>query len=239
MHFPAKAAVAFAAVLAVAGCNTHIPKKFPGHATGRLAEDSGYRMAPPKACPQIASNYRSDLGVGGGRRSKPHNGIDYTAKRGTPILAAAPGKVVAVGRTHQGGRAITIYHGEDDQGHHVFSASIHLQEQHVEDGQWVKRGDPIGTMGDSGAHSMQIVHLHFQAFVLNNPQLLEVSQSSFFVKEGRAVAIDYYSTVNPHDLMIRSKRHDEPTMALAEEVPSGAGGAGIGFAGFTYPIACG
>lgn len=93
---------------------------------------------------------------GGGRT---HNGIDLAASVGTPVAAAKSG-VARVGRVHNGmGTYLEVHHPDGS-----VALYGHLASMAVADGQRVRRGQPIGTVGKSGnARSRQIQpHLHFE-----------------------------------------------------------------------------
>jgi murein DD-endopeptidase MepM/ murein hydrolase activator NlpD len=76
---------------------------------------------------------------------RPHLGIDYAAPIGTPVSAAADGKIAFAGVKGGFGKYIVLTHGgayETQYGH--------LNKILVHSGQYVKQGDVIGTVGSSG-----------------------------------------------------------------------------------------
>lgn len=84
-----------------------------------------------------------------------NKGIDISAARGTPIYAAGAGKVVYVGNQLRGyGNLIMIKHSED-----YITAYAHNDTMLVNNGQNVKAGQKIATMGSTDATT---VRLHFQ-----------------------------------------------------------------------------
>lgn len=84
-----------------------------------------------------------------------NKGIDIAGIRGTPVYASAAGKVVYVGNQLRGyGNLIMIKHGED-----YITAYAHNDAMLVNNGQNVKAGQKIATMGSTGAST---VMLHFQ-----------------------------------------------------------------------------
>lgn len=95
--------------------------------------------------------------------SKRHNGIDIAAPIGTPIYAAADGRVVGVAdqdlycRKGAYGKfvAITHYNG-------LTTLYAHLSLWKVREGQEVKQGDLIGYMGNTGFSTGS--HLHFTVY---------------------------------------------------------------------------
>ncbi len=84
-----------------------------------------------------------------------NKGIDIAGSRGQPVYAAAAGKVVYVGNQLRGyGNLVMIKHNED-----YITAYAHNDKLVVNNGQSVKIGQQIATMGNSDADS---VRLHFQ-----------------------------------------------------------------------------
>ena len=84
-----------------------------------------------------------------------NKGIDIAGSRGQPVYAAGAGKVVYVGNQLRGyGNLVMIKHNED-----YITAYAHNDKLLVNNGQSVKIGQQIATMGSSDADS---VRLHFQ-----------------------------------------------------------------------------
>ncbi|MGQ9813781.1 MAG: M23 family metallopeptidase, partial [Candidatus Roseilinea sp.] len=87
-----------------------------------------------------------------------HSGIDIAAATGTPVKAAAPGRVVAVRAFAIRGLTVVIDHGRG-----VFTAYCHLSQSAVLEGQMVNVGDVVGQVGSTGRS--QGPHLHFELAV--------------------------------------------------------------------------
>ena len=102
-----------------------------------------------------------------------HDGIDYKDKEGTLIRAVADGVVTDIRKdakkwpagwgSNSYGNFVKIQHEDKQEGnkaktqHTVYS---HLKDVFVKKGQKVKKGDPVGTLGQTGqAYSP---HLHFE-----------------------------------------------------------------------------
>ncbi len=84
-----------------------------------------------------------------------HKGIDLAASRGTPVLAPADGYVTFTGRNGGYGLFVTINHK------YGFETKYgHLQKIYVRRGQFVKRGDKIGEVGNTGLSTAP--HLHYE-----------------------------------------------------------------------------
>ncbi|MGH3084073.1 MAG: peptidoglycan DD-metalloendopeptidase family protein [Gaiellaceae bacterium] len=114
--------------------------------------------APLATCPirldaPVAGPY-TDLFGPRGRRF--HAGIDYPGARGTPVTAAAAGRVIFAGWSVGGwGRLVTIEHSSGTR-----TLYAHLSRVGVRPGQRVEVGQRIGRLGASGQATGP--HLHFE-----------------------------------------------------------------------------
>jgi murein DD-endopeptidase MepM/ murein hydrolase activator NlpD len=90
-----------------------------------------------------------------------HRGIDVRAATGTPVIAAAPGRVVQVFSDVMHGQQVVIDHGTDTDGARVVTRYHHLSRTDVRTGQTVARGARVGLLGSSGVASVA-QHLHFE-----------------------------------------------------------------------------
>lgn len=82
-------------------------------------------------------------------------GIDIAGQKGSPVRAAASGRVMYAGDGLRGyGKLIIIKHSDS-----LLSAYAHQERILVAEGERVALGHPVGTMGDSDA---QRVKLHFE-----------------------------------------------------------------------------
>ena len=97
--------------------------------------------------------------------SDRHEGIDLWGPRSTPIIAAAPGVVVASWQEPLYGNRVRIDHGVDAEGNQISTRYFHLESRAVEVGQRVERGEFIGRMGATGVLAGAGVHLHFEVLV--------------------------------------------------------------------------
>lgn len=92
--------------------------------------------------------------VNGALTSYRHNGIDIGASRGTQVLATNTGKVALAYNLILTGNTIIIDHGEG-----IFSVYEHMDSMTVTEGDMVRAGDLIGTVGSTGFSTGP--HLHF------------------------------------------------------------------------------
>jgi len=87
-----------------------------------------------------------------------HYGMDFTAKRGTPVYASGNGVVKRADSRSSGyGNHIRI-----DHGFGYVSLYAHLSKYNVRIGDKVKRGDIIGYVGNTGRSAGP--HLHYEIF---------------------------------------------------------------------------
>jgi len=92
------------------------------------------------------------------KRVRMHTGVDITAARGTPVLAAASGVVRFAGRWAAYGKIVEIDHGNG-----LVTRYAHLDRHAVEEGATVASGERIGTVGRTGRTTG--AHLHFETLV--------------------------------------------------------------------------
>ena len=124
------------------------------------------------------------LGSPFGHRSDPilglramHQGIDFNAESGTPVVAAADGMVRSAAYQSDFGNMIEIDHGDGLTTHYA-----HLSRMSVKPGSLVKRGESIGAVGSTGRSTGS--HLHFEV------RMLGVAQNpAHFLKQGDEFAL--------------------------------------------------
>lgn len=92
------------------------------------------------------------------KRIKPHRGVDYVARVGTPVLAAGDGKVIRASYDKYNGHHVFIQHGERYQ-----TKYLHFTKRAVKAGQTVKQGDVVGYLGSTGM--VTGAHLHYEFLV--------------------------------------------------------------------------
>jgi murein DD-endopeptidase MepM/ murein hydrolase activator NlpD len=93
------------------------------------------------------------------KRVRPHNGIDYYAPRGTPVYAAGDGTVTRSGYSAANGHHVFIRHAGS-----IETKYLHFTKRLVKQGQKVRQGQTIGTVGSTGLATGP--HLHYE-FVVN------------------------------------------------------------------------
>lgn len=116
-----------------------------------------------------AFGYRADPIAG--LRSM-HEGLDFSAEVGTPIVVAADGVVLSANYHQDYGKVVDVDHGDG-----LTSRYAHMSRIDVKPGALVKRGERIGAVGSTGRSTGP--HLHFEV------RMLGVAQNpAFFLKQG-------------------------------------------------------
>ena len=98
-----------------------------------------------------------------GRENGFHPGIDFAVKEGQPVYATADGVVKTSERRGNHGNMVEIEHGDQ-----YMTRYSHLQGMSVSAGTHVKRGDKIGTVGNTGRSTAP--HLHYEVRFKGEPQ---------------------------------------------------------------------
>ncbi|HEX2727804.1 MAG TPA: M23 family metallopeptidase, partial [Beijerinckiaceae bacterium] len=91
------------------------------------------------------------------RFARMHRGIDFGARWGTPIHAAADGQVTRAGWAGGYGRQVRIDHGAG-----MATSYSHMSSLAVAPGSFIQRGQLIGYVGSSGLSTGP--HLHYEVY---------------------------------------------------------------------------
>ena len=81
-----------------------------------------------------------------GKPRRPHYGIDFHAPEGTPVKSMMDGVVTLVENDMYFTGGTIIF----DHGHGVSTLYMHMKDINVKKGQKVKKGEVVGTLGQSG-----------------------------------------------------------------------------------------
>lgn len=123
-----------------------------------LVEGSAQRKFLPTLPPIESVNYTSNFGYRidpfSGHQSF-HEGVDFAAETGTPINAAASGKVITADTHPAYGKTVEIDHGNG-----LITRYAHASELLVVEGDLVVRGQRIAKVGSTGRSTGP--HLHFE-----------------------------------------------------------------------------
>ena len=109
-----------------------------------------------------------------GKPRSSHSGVDISGKKGKPVKGSNSGKVLLADDFYLSGKTIVVDHGWG-----VSTIYAHLDRIDVQEGQEVKRGQVLGTVGSTGRSTGP--HLHFGAFIrgakIDPLQLIEVTRA--------------------------------------------------------------
>jgi murein DD-endopeptidase MepM/ murein hydrolase activator NlpD len=113
-------------------------------------------------------------------QSAMHEGVDFIAEPGTPILAAAAGVVGLVEKHPQYGNMVEIDHGNGLMTRYAHSSKVFVKE-----GELVKRGQKIAAVGSTGRSTGP--HLHFEVRIdgaaVNPARFLEMGASRLALRK--------------------------------------------------------
>lgn len=118
----------------------------PVHGDVKVGSDFGERR-PPKT-------------KGGKTGSRYHRGLDVKASTGTPLYAAADGKVVLAGNSGGYGKVVKIEHPFSGSNKTAMTVYAHMSQIDVRVGDTVTKGQRIGAAGNTGNSGG--AHLHYE-----------------------------------------------------------------------------
>ena len=131
------------------------------HTSGQYFDQNGNSMqqaflrAPVKYT-RISSHFNPKRFHPVKKKICPHRGVDFVARTGTPVMAAANGKIAFIGNQRGYGKIILIKHDKKNT-----TAYAHLSKfAKLKVGSRVKRGDIIGKVGMTGWATAP--HLHYE-----------------------------------------------------------------------------
>ena len=91
---------------------------------------------------------------------RPHLALDIMARKGTRVLAVDDGFILRIADNDLGGR--TLYLSDPERRVVYYYAHLDKRVYGLEEGQRVKRGQLIATVGTTGNAPKDAPHLHFQ-----------------------------------------------------------------------------
>ena len=97
-----------------------------------------------------------------------HDAIDIPAPAGTPVVAAADGEIIKLFQSERGGT--TIYQLSTDRKLVFYYAHLQRYADGIAAGKFVKQGEVIGYVGDTGNAGAGNFHLHFSISVVPDPK---------------------------------------------------------------------
>jgi murein DD-endopeptidase MepM/ murein hydrolase activator NlpD len=102
---------------------------------------------------RLSSNFGLRRVLNGQERA-PHAGLDVAVPTGTPVRAAAPGRVINTGGYFYAGNSVSVDHGQG-----FITIYLHLSRIDVKEGDVVERGANLGAVGATGLVTGP--HLHW------------------------------------------------------------------------------
>lgn len=135
------------------------------------------------AATQLVDNFTDERGGG----NVLHEAIDIAAEEGTTIVAAAPGRVERMFASEVGGN--TVYIRSEDRQTIYYYAHLAEYAPGLNEGQQVRRGQRLGSVGSTGSAEHDNPHLHFE--VMRTTATAEWWEPA--------------TSVNPYPLLARSR----------------------------------
>ncbi|MDF1874292.1 peptidoglycan DD-metalloendopeptidase family protein [Sulfurimonas sp. SAG-AH-194-I05] len=134
------------------------------------------------------------------KKWKAHLGIDYAARRGTPVVAAGSGTLIYVARMGSYGKLIKIRHKD---GYETRYAHLKGFRRGMKRGKRVKKGQTIGYVGTTGRSTGP--HLHFElrksGRAINPAKRVQLTTKKLKNKERKSflkLSKNYNEIINTH-----------------------------------------
>ncbi len=129
------------------------------------------------------------------KTTRPHRGVDYAARKGTPITATGDGKIIFRGSQRGYGKVVTVQHGQKYTSLYAHMSKF-KRGQRV--GSHIKQGSIIGYVGKTGYATGPHLHYEFRVNgVHRNPLTVKLPIASPIKKS----------------LLIAFKKQTEPLLA--------------------------
>jgi murein DD-endopeptidase MepM/ murein hydrolase activator NlpD len=198
----------------------------PGNSTGQFYDDTGRAMVggwlrTPLRYDRLSSRFNPRRFHPILKRVMPHLGVDYAAPTGTPVWAAADGRVSFAGRKGPNGNLVVIRHSG---GFETAYAHLHHIKSGIRPGKFVKQRELIGFVGSTGRSTGP--HLHFalkkyRRYIdplteLNGPGLRMASRELPAYKEAMAGWQVQLSSIENAPAVVAGA--DEPLVEQVDEI---------------------
>lgn len=175
--------ILLAAFVVLAGCASS-PKKqppLPSAAQAKIFQLSQQSMPEHLPVPVKGIKYQQLRDTWGSARSqgRRHEGIDIMAARGTKVFSSTAGVVTDLRNNKLGGKVIWI---AGPAGSYHYYAHLDKHKRGLDVGDWVKKGQVIGYVGNTGNARGGSPHLHYGVYLAG---------------KGRGAVNPYYFLVSP------------------------------------------
>lgn len=148
-------------------------------------EVEGFLLARPVRGARISSYFTKRRYHPVLHKWKAHLGVDYAARRGTPVVAAGSGKIIYSARMGSYGNLIKIRHND---GYETRYAHLKSFRRGIYRGKYVKKGQTIAYVGTTGRSTGP--HLHFElrkrGVAINPLRVVQVTTKKLKGKEKKA-----------------------------------------------------
>jgi len=167
----------------------------------KMAENKVEMLASIPAVQPVKREQLTRMASGYGMRMHPilkirkmHYGMDFTAKKGTPIYASGNGVVTRASGNDSGGYGKVVF---IDHGYGYQTRYAHMSKFATAKGRKVKRGDLIGYVGNTGRSVGP--HLHYEV-----------------LKDGKHVnpIYYYYGDLSPEEFLAMQKSANQEGQSL-------------------------
>ena len=163
-------------------------------------EVEGFLLARPVHGARISSYFTKRRFHPILKKWKAHLGIDYAARRGTPVVAAGSGRIVYAAKLGSYGNLIKIRHSD---GYETRYAHLKSFRRGIARGKYVKKGQTIAYVGSTGRSTGP--HLHFElrkrGTAINPLRVVQVTTKKLKGKERKAfltLKSDYDAKIELH-----------------------------------------
>ena len=139
----------------------------------------GFLMNRPVVFTRISSSFTLKRWHPILKRYRAHLGVDYAARKGTPVKAAANGKIVYRSRKGGYGKTVQIQH---NGGYKTLYAHLNNYNKFARLGKRVRKGQVIGYVGNTGMSTGP--HLHFGVYknnrAINPSKVIKVTKTQLY-----------------------------------------------------------
>ena len=148
-------------------------------------EVEGFLLARPVRGARISSRFTKRRYHPVLHKWKAHLGVDYAARRGTPVRAAGSGRIIYAARMGSYGNLVKIRHAD---GYETRYAHLKSFRRGIHRGKYVKKGQVIAYVGSTGRSTGP--HLHFElrkrGRAINPLRVVQVTTKKLKGKEKKA-----------------------------------------------------